>query len=514
MPKFWICGGPQLQHFNNSSWVTQDVSAAPGYPNCQLIALTGYDESNLFCCGHDKSTPISVTANPVFLYTTDGGTTWASESTVADIPQNTGYVFYDMFAVSPTEVYIIGHEFYSTQDYYLWKWSGPGTGFTQLNPSIIDQHAVSLWGTAGDDLYMTAPGNPILEDYNKWDGAAITVHNITGVTEGGKVRGANSDTVFILDNVNPLVLATGSHDAGFAVETLISNFYSTLDGVTGLPPHVLAVNPNGDVFVPAMDTVSAKMKVGVKKGGSWDYTELTTMFGDQRTICVSEEEAACVVYQESYGVITAYIFDGTAWSIETTGLTTSQNNITGSWGLGVVSSAPPSPSSTLISGLYVIAKDKIRILFSTEVSESHELLKESTYSLYNSNRGTNNVIKEVMPLPDKATDYIDLRISNITWGESYTFSIGDDLVADIDGLLIPSQEVSFIAHRTKVDNILKHMPDLYDVKKGNIRTILEAIGLSDNDIGGSTTEESTEAGESIGSGTYGTSTYGTDTYGG
>jgi hypothetical protein len=193
------------------------------------------------------------------------------------------------------------------------------------------------------------------------------------------------------------------------------------------------------------------------------------------------------------------------------------NEIVGLWMgdvYGVAFTIPSITSITSISGIYIIAKDKIRILFSTEVSKSHELLKESTYSLYNNSRGTNNVIKEVMPLPDKATDYVDLRISNITWGESYTFSIGDDLIADIDGLLIPSQEVSFIAHRTKVDNILKHMPDLYDAKKGNIRTILEAIGLSDNDIGGSTTEESTEAGESIGSGTYGTSTYGTDTYGG
>jgi hypothetical protein len=171
-------------------------------------------------------------------------------------------------------------------------------------------------------------------------------------------------------------------------------------------------------------------------------------------------------------------------------------------------------SSTSIFGIYIIAKDKIRILFSTEVSESYDLLKTTTYTLTNTSNGTSNIILEVMPLPDKATDYIDLRISNLKWGDSYTFSIAANLIADINGLYLNTQESSFIGHKTKVDNILTNLANMYDVKKGNIRSILEAIAVADNDIGGSTTEESIEAGEVIGSNTYGTSTYGSGTFGG
>jgi hypothetical protein len=150
-----------------------------------------------------------------------------------------------------------------------------------------------------------------------------------------------------------------------------------------------------------------------------------------------------------------------------------------------------APSTTTISSIYLVAKDKIRILFSAEVSESHELLKTTTYFLYNNSNNTNNLILEVMPLPDKATDYVDLRISNIKWGDSYTFSIGNNLIADIGGLLLPTQEISFIGHKTKVDSILANLSNMYDVRKGNIRSILEAISISDNDIGGDITEEST-----------------------
>ncbi len=172
-----------------------------------------------------------------------------------------------------------------------------------------------------------------------------------------------------------------------------------------------------------------------------------------------------------------------------------------------------APSATTISGVYIIAKDKIRLLFSTEVSESYELLKTTTYIISNTSDGTNNSVIEVSPLPDKATDYIDLKISNIRWGDSYTVSISADLIADISGLFLVDQEISFIGHRTKVDTILTNLANMYDVKNGNIRSILEAVAIADNDIGGSTEEESTEAGESIGSGTYGTSTYGSGTYG-
>jgi hypothetical protein len=164
------------------------------------------------------------------------------------------------------------------------------------------------------------------------------------------------------------------------------------------------------------------------------------------------------------------------------------NEIVGLWMGDVYGVAFTIPSITSISGIYIIAKDKIRILFSTEV--------------------------EVMPLPDKATDYIDLRISNLKWGDSYTFSIAANLIADINGLYLNTQESSFIGHKTKVDNILTNLANMYDVKKGNIRSILEAIAVADNDIGGSTTEESIEAGEVIGSNTYGTSTYGSGTFGG
>lgn len=172
-------------------------------------------------------------------------------------------------------------------------------------------------------------------------------------------------------------------------------------------------------------------------------------------------------------------------------------------------------STTTVSGVYIIAKDKIRLLFSTEVSESYELLKTATYSLNNVTNGIDNTIIEVLPLPDKATDYIDIKISNLKWGDDYTISIPSGLLSDIDGLLLGAQEISFVGHRTKVDTILTNLPNMYNVNQGNIRSILEAVAIADNDIGGSTTEESTEAGESLGgSGTYGTSTYGSDTYGG
>jgi len=92
------------------------------------------------------------------------------------------------------------------------------------------------------------------------------------------------------------------------------------------------------------------------------------------------------------------------------------------------------------------------------------------------------VVEEVLPVLDKTTALIYLRISAPTRGQLYQITVSG--LFDLDGSSHPAVSSTWTHVRTKTDAVLNSLPRMYSAGSSNLRSILEAISLIDEEIGG------------------------------
>jgi hypothetical protein len=145
----------------------------------------------------------------------------------------------------------------------------------------------------------------------------------------------------------------------------------------------------------------------------------------------------------------------------------------------------PAPSTASIDNVFVVAKDVIRVEFTAALSASKHFWKTSSYSITDVSGQTLVEVKEVRPVYEKATTYIYLKVNGFKWGNTYSIAVADELLCDISGNLLPADSKEFGVERTKADSMMATFSNIYDIKPGtNIRSIIEAISIVDEKIGG------------------------------
>jgi hypothetical protein len=151
--------------------------------------------------------------------------------------------------------------------------------------------------------------------------------------------------------------------------------------------------------------------------------------------------------------------------------------------LSVDEFAPPAPSISTadIDDVFVVSKDVIKINFTQDIAVDGNFLNTSVYQITPSG---SVVVEEVFEPEDLFTDFVLLRVLGLEVNQDYSLDLAAGSLKDVDGLDIDDLTATWTHKKTKVDSALDSLPLMYGKKKSNIRTILEAIAISDEEIGG------------------------------
>jgi len=140
-----------------------------------------------------------------------------------------------------------------------------------------------------------------------------------------------------------------------------------------------------------------------------------------------------------------------------------------------------------IDSIFVVAKDLIKINFIGTVAVVKSLFDPTIYDLSGLGGSTDINAVEVLPLGDgvRTTTYIFLRITQPDFGGDYQISVAEGALFNSSGDGLAATTVTWTHYRTKVDTVLKSFPKMYSKGPRSIlRSILEAIMISDEEIGG------------------------------
>ncbi len=158
---------------------------------------------------------------------------------------------------------------------------------------------------------------------------------------------------------------------------------------------------------------------------------------------------------------------------------------------------PPVVISTAvgISDVTPVAKDLIKVQFSGDIAATAQVLDPNSYEL-----SPIIGVAEVLPVEGDVTNAVVLRISpKAVASTTYTLTIPSaGIVTPLPSADIPPEtfytpaqvplqtmDGSWMHHRTKVDAALANLPPLYSkAVGGTARAIVQAIGMSDEEIGG------------------------------
>jgi hypothetical protein len=138
-------------------------------------------------------------------------------------------------------------------------------------------------------------------------------------------------------------------------------------------------------------------------------------------------------------------------------------------------------STADIDDVFVISKDVIKVNFTSDLAVNGGFFDTSIYQITPSNAV---IVEEVFEPEGLFTDFILLRILGLRKYQEYSLDLATGSLKDVDGLDINDLTTTWIHNRTKVDSALNSLPLMYGKQKSNIRTIIEAITISDEEIGG------------------------------
>jgi hypothetical protein len=138
----------------------------------------------------------------------------------------------------------------------------------------------------------------------------------------------------------------------------------------------------------------------------------------------------------------------------------------------------------------LLSKDVLRVNFSEGISVDENLTNLSNWIISALPSGESPTVKQIMFDPEFDTvSFVNLEISKTTTGVIYEISASNLL--NVEGAkfanpnLIPTVSTKFLSRSTKIDAVLSRIPKMYGRDLySNIRNILSAIALEDEEIGG------------------------------
>lgn len=163
------------------------------------------------------------------------------------------------------------------------------------------------------------------------------------------------------------------------------------------------------------------------------------------------------------------------------------------YGSGVVYG---SSTGVDVADINIITPNLIKITYTTEMVLNPAYFNVENYSItfYNSSN-TDARPRRVLQLykdnsDEKALVHITTMLVTdpLTEGQRYTFIVSD--LVSRGGLVLTSTPINRTVVRTKTQTVLRTFPDHFDKRpESKIASILAAIGISDDLIGGSKREE-------------------------
>lgn len=203
-------------------------------------------------------------------------------------------------------------------------------------------------------------------------------------------------------------------------------------------------------------------------------------------------------YQSPYR-IAIWKLSGGAWSYLTARTIGFSDYMTG---IHFWVEAIPSPvvSDTHDVEATVIARDVVKLTFTNPVAVTKSLLSPRSYEITRLSGIAQPAVAEVLPLEDHVTTVVFLKLSpKARFEDQYQLvlpsagtatELFDDEIPDTTlysraGDLLGRMETNWTHYRTKVDTVLASLAGLYDLEfKSNLRSILQVVSFSDEEIGG------------------------------
>jgi hypothetical protein len=145
------------------------------------------------------------------------------------------------------------------------------------------------------------------------------------------------------------------------------------------------------------------------------------------------------------------------------------------------------PSLVYPTKVQTIDNQVIRLTFSNRVKNDVHSNNPGNYlitPILGSSPAIN--ISKVFPSDHPSFTYVDLVVDSFPTGLQYQVGPVLDMLLGGDNLLLFNYTVLWNTSITKVTNALTHIPQMFNTEVGsNLRTIIQAIMLSDENIGGS-----------------------------
>ena len=136
--------------------------------------------------------------------------------------------------------------------------------------------------------------------------------------------------------------------------------------------------------------------------------------------------------------------------------------------------------------LFVVAQDVVRFKFTSELAVDSPYRSIDSYKIENLSGGGDACwIKEVLPVLGRTNSYLFISLGGIGFGNTYKFTVLDQLVHDNYGGMIEECSIIWTHHRTKVDSAISGLASVYDLRqRSNLRGMIEAMMIEDEIIGG------------------------------
>jgi hypothetical protein len=137
-----------------------------------------------------------------------------------------------------------------------------------------------------------------------------------------------------------------------------------------------------------------------------------------------------------------------------------------------------------VSELFVVAKNVLLIVLSTDVVDNRYLRDVSNYVITNLSGGPDGVVRAILPTYSKVTKYIFIQVDQLVPGQTYQFRLLEKRIYSPDGFPVGQCTTQWTMHKTKVDLVLNSL-SIMDTNIGStLRSIVEAVMISDEKIGG------------------------------
>ncbi len=132
----------------------------------------------------------------------------------------------------------------------------------------------------------------------------------------------------------------------------------------------------------------------------------------------------------------------------------------------------------------IISKDLVKLNLVLDIVTIPSVYTLSNYSVVGIGVPNPTVI-DIITASDREVSSILVVLSGTQAGGTYQLSIASGVFYTASGDSLPKQTIDFTLHRTKLDFVLTSVPRFYNTaSKSNFRSILEAIMMSDEEIGG------------------------------